>query len=77
VSRATAAAIWAGTTVLVLAGVACFVLARHTGAGRLPWQPLGIALIASGAVGALVVSIARAFRVESEVAAPPAHDEPR
>lgn len=56
---------------LVVAAVAValgFVLVALAGDGdiaRTPWKPIGICLIAAGAVGLLLTSVVRAYRTES------------
>jgi uncharacterized integral membrane protein len=52
-------------------GLVFIIEVRYEGASRLPWMPLGIALIASAGVGAVVGSVARAMHVEAEEARPP------
>jgi hypothetical protein len=52
----------------VVAGVVVVVLAGYHDIRRSPWMPLGIALVAFGAVGVLIMTVAKAYRVEHEAA---------
>lgn len=62
----------ASLVLLILAvGLVFIIEVRDEGASRLPWMPLGIALISTAAVASVIGSVARAMHVEAEQARPP------
>jgi uncharacterized integral membrane protein len=50
-------------TIAVL-GIVMVALVHYSDLGRRPWLPLGIVLVAAGAVGALIVTTIQAMRTE-------------
>jgi hypothetical protein len=57
--------------VITLVGMTLVVLVYYRELSPVPWRPLGIATLAFGAVGVVVMTVVQAVRTEDREAHPP------